>query len=85
MFASLRCHAPCSHALAGHDSSFVREYLEAVTRKEAGHVKLRKQEQAEPASPVAPANGPHWDLLRQAILETLQPEGGLRVAPYLVS
>jgi hypothetical protein len=45
MFASLRCHAPCSHALAGHDSSFVREYLEAVTRKEAGHVKLRKQEQ----------------------------------------
>jgi hypothetical protein len=41
--------------------------------------------QAEPASPVAPANGPHWDLLRQAILETLQPEGGLRVAPYLVS
>lgn len=42
--------------------------------------------QAERASPVAPSNGPHYHLLRQVILETLQPEGqGLRVAPYLVS
>jgi hypothetical protein len=41
--------------------------------------------QAVPATPVAPASGPHWQLIKQAILETLQPDGGLRVAPYLVT
>ena len=45
--------------------------------------------QSVPASAVAPASGPHFQLLKQAILETLQPEGGaagpMPVAPFLLS
>lgn len=40
--------------------------------------------QSDPAAPVAPSRGPHWRLLKQVILETLRPERGLLVVPYLV-
>lgn len=40
--------------------------------------------QADPAAPVAPSNGPHWRLLKQVILQTLRPQQGLLVVPYLV-
>lgn len=37
-------------------------------------------------APVSPAAGPHWQLLKQAILETLRPEGqGLNVVPILLA
>ncbi|KAL4858195.1 N-fatty-acyl-amino acid synthase/hydrolase [Chlorella vulgaris] len=71
--------------LPAHNASFVGDYLRVVTLKEADHVKLRKLPGSEAGSPVAPASGPVWQLLETAILETLQPAQGLRVAPYLVS
>lgn len=37
-----------------------------------------------PAPPVAPASGPHWNLIKQTILETVRPEQGLVVTPYLL-
>lgn len=70
--------------LPGHNSSFSREYLQMVTRKEAAHVTLKHRGRADPAAPVAPSNGPHWRLLKQVILQTLRPQQGLLVVPYLV-
>ena len=40
--------------------------------------------QALSAPPVAPARGPQWSLIKQTILETLRPEQGLVVAPYML-
>ncbi|KAL4436962.1 hypothetical protein ABPG75_004101 [Micractinium tetrahymenae] len=70
--------------LPGQNSTFVREYLQMVTRKEAAHVTLQPRGRTDPAAPVAPSRGPHWRLLKQVILQTLRPQEGLLVVPYLV-
>lgn len=59
--------------------------MEAVTRKEAPHLSFRHLDGVLPP-PVSRADGPHWSLIKQAILETLQPapeKGPLIVAPYM--
>lgn len=33
---------------------------------------------------MAPASGPQWNLIKTTILETLRPEQGLVVAPYML-
>ena len=60
-------------------------------RAELGAEHLNPGCTAHPAAPqaalppaVSAASGPHWQLVRQAILETLRPPQGLHVAPALL-
>jgi carboxypeptidase PM20D1 len=76
--------------LPGDDESFVREYLSGLVVTPAAAAWARAAPaggHAAPASPVSPASGPHWDLIRRAAEETLSPPGGpaLLVAPYLLT
>ncbi|PRW33795.1 Zn-dependent [Chlorella sorokiniana] len=71
--------------LPGQEPGFVGEYLAALTRREGAHVSLCQLGTALSAPPVAAASGPQWNLLKQTILETLRPEQGLVVAPYMLS
>lgn len=71
--------------LPGQDSSTIRDYLRVVTLKEAQHVTLHRRDRAFSPAPVAPSSGKHWQLVKQAILETLTPPKGLIVVPYLVN
>lgn len=72
--------------LPGHDSSVIEEYLAMVARRHAPYVSYRRLGPSAAATPVSPTSGPHFQLVRQVIYETMATERGLGpVAPYLLT